>query len=336
MTEKKRHIRGTILTLAGGTAWGFSGTCGQYIFANSQMESGMLAAIRMLGAGSLLLIFCAAQMFFFHKKRNGREYGSQNIDYEKELRNIRNINNGKEEEECRRKNIFAIWRKPEDAVRLVIFAMGGLMFSQYAYLTAISHSNSGTATVFQNTGIIMIMILSCLFSRRWPKRNEVAAAIFTLTGIVLIATHGNLNGLVISGNALKWGMLAAIALVTYTLLPGKLLDTWGTPLINGYAMLMGGVVMAVKFRIWQANWNFDVDIILAITVMILFGTVISFTFYMQGVADIGPVKASMLACIEPVVATIVSALWLKTEFALMDLIGFILIIGACLLVSLRK
>lgn len=297
MTEKKRQIRGVILTLTGGAAWGFSGTCGQYIFANSQMESGILAAIRMLGAGMILLL-----LTIFTKK----------------------------------KETFCIWKHPAEAVRLVIFAIGGLMFSQFAYLTAISYSNSGTATVFQNTGIILVMILSCIFARRLPRGGEVAAAILTLIGVVLLATHGRLDGLVISGDALTWGGLAALALTTYTLLPGDLLRKWGTPLVNGFAMLIGGVVMAGSFRIWEKSWDFDLPIILALLAMVVLGTVIAFSFYLQGVSDIGPVKASMLACIEPVVATIVSALWLGTEFAPIDLCGFALIIGGCLLVSLSE
>lgn len=295
MTHKKRQIRGVILTLTGGTAWGFSGTCGQYIFANSRMESGMLAAIRMLGAGIILLLFTLL---------------------------------------TKKKETFCIWKNPAEAVRLVIFAIAGLMFSQFAYLTAISYSNSGTATVFQNTGIILVMIISCIVARRLPKGKEVTAAILTLIGVVLLATHGRLDGLVISGNALLWGGLAALALTTYTLLPGNLLKKWGTPLVSGFAMLIGGVIMAVAFRIWEKSWKFDIHIILALLVMVVFGTVISFSFYLQGVSDIGPVKASMLACIEPVVATVVSALWLETEFAPLDLLGFALIIGGCLLVSL--
>ena len=228
MTEKKRQIRGVILTLTGGAAWGFSGTCGQYIFANSQMESGMLAAIRMLGAGMILLL-----LTIFTKKQE----------------------------------TFCIWKHPAEAVRLVIFAIGGLMFSQFAYLTAISYSNSGTATVFQNTGIILVMILSCIFARRLPRGGEVAAAILTLIGVVLLATHGRLDGLVISGDALTWGGLAALALTTYTLLPGDLLRKWGTPLVNGFAMLIGGVVMAGSFRIWEKSWDFDLPIILALLAM---------------------------------------------------------------------
>ena len=236
----------------------------------------------------------------------------------------------------KKQETFCIWKHPAEAVRLVIFAIGGLMFSQFAYLTAISYSNSGTATVFQNTGIILVMILSCIFARRLPRSGEVAAAILTLIGVVLLATHGRLDGLVISGDALTWGGLAALALTTYTLLPGDLLRKWGTPLVNGFAMLIGGVVMAGSFRIWEKSWDFDLPIILALLAMVVLGTVIAFSFYLQGVSDIGPVKASMLACIEPVVATIVSALWLGTEFAPIDLCGFALIIGGCLLVSLSE
>lgn len=296
MTQRKRQIRGIVLTLTGGAAWGFSGNCGQYIFANSQIESEMLAAVRMLGAGMILLLFT-----FFSKK----------------------------------KEMFRVWKYPAEAIRLIIFAVGGLMFSQYAYLTAIRYSNSGTATVFQNTGIILVMILSCILARRLPKEREVIAAVLTLVGVVLLATHGQLDKMVVSQDALLWGGLAALALTTYTMLPGKLLETWGTPVVNGFAMLIGGIVMAVSFRIWEKSWDFEIHIVLALFVMVVFGTVLSFSFYLQGVADIGPVKASMLACIEPVVATAVSALWLGTKFAPLDFVGFTIIIGGCLLVSVQ-
>ena len=295
MSQSKRILRGTILTLVGGVAWGFSGACGQYIFANSRMDSGMLASLRMLGAGILLLLFCLI---------------------------------------TRKKEMFRIWKHPVDAFRLVLFAVGGLMFTQYAYLTAIGHSNSGTATVFQNTGVVLVMVVSCILARRLPRGKEVLAAILTIAGVFLLATHGKPGELVIAEDAFLWGALAALALVTYTMLPMGLLEKWGTPVVNGFAMLIGGMVLFVGFRVWERSWDFSMNILLALAGIILFGTLMAFTFYLQGVSDIGPMKASMLACVEPVVATIVSALWLGTEFAWIDLVGFVLIIGGCVLVSL--
>ena len=66
----------------------------------------------------------------------------------------------------------------------------------------------------------------------------------------------------------------------------------------------------------------------------MIGTALAFTLYLQGVSDIGSVKASMIACVEPVSATIISALWLKTKFTGIDIVGLISILTAVLL--LRK
>ncbi|MCD8020891.1 MAG: DMT family transporter, partial [Clostridiales bacterium] len=207
---------------------------------------------------------------------------------------------------------------------------------QFSYLNAISYSNSASATVFQNSGIIVVMFITCILGRRFPRTKEVLAAVLALSGVFLLSTHGRLDGLVISQNAFLWGMLAALAWVSYTLLPGKLLERWGTPVVNGVGMLIGGIVMGAGIKVWQQSWTFEWNIVLAIAVMIIFGTVVAFTFYLQGVADIGPVKASMLACVEPLVATILSAVWLKTEFAWIDIFGFVLIIGGCMLVSMNR
>ena len=180
------------------------------------------------------------------------------------------------------------------------------------------------------------MILSCIFARRLPRGGEVAAAILTLIGVVLLATHGRLDGLVISVTRSPGAGLAALALTTYTLLPGDLLRKWGTPLVNGFAMLIGGVVMAGSFRIWEKSWTLICTIILALLAMVVLGTVIAFSFYLQAF----PISDRS----RPVCWPALSRWWLRscrrswlgTEFAPIDLCGFALIIGGCLLVSLSE
>ncbi len=296
ITPRGRLIRGTILTVTGALAWAFSGSCSQYIFSHSEMEPGTLASVRMLTAGLILFVISLI---------------------------------------TRRKKTFAVWRQPKDALRLIVFALAGIMFSQFAYLSAISYSNSGTATVIQNTGIVLVMILTCVMARRLPIRREVVAVICTLIGIYLLATNGRPGNLVISPNALTWGLLAAVAVTIYTMLPGDLLNRWGTPVINGFAMLMGGAVMGLGVRLWEKDWHYSMPVLLAIAAMVILGTVVSFSFYLQGVADIGPLRANMLACIEPVATTVISAVWMGTRFTPIDIVGFVLIIGSCLLISFR-
>ena len=49
---------GTLLTLAGGTMWGFSGTCGQFLLQTKGLTSNWLVPVRLLSAGALLLFIC--------------------------------------------------------------------------------------------------------------------------------------------------------------------------------------------------------------------------------------------------------------------------------------
>lgn len=57
-TAKYNIKRGCILTLFGGSLWGLSGTCGQYLFQVKGLTSDWLVPIRLLTAGLLLLFIC--------------------------------------------------------------------------------------------------------------------------------------------------------------------------------------------------------------------------------------------------------------------------------------
>jgi drug/metabolite transporter (DMT)-like permease len=59
----------------------------------------------------------------------------------------------------------------------------------------------------------------------------------------------------------------------------------------------------------------------------------AFSLYMTGVRLIGPSKASLYACVEPIAATLLSAVWLKVPFQAIDLAGFGLIIATILILA---
>ena len=56
--KKDNAVRGMFLTLVGGTLWGFSGTCGQFLMQTKGVTSNWLVPIRLLLAGALLLFIC--------------------------------------------------------------------------------------------------------------------------------------------------------------------------------------------------------------------------------------------------------------------------------------
>lgn len=292
-----KTTRGTIFTLAGGMLWGLSGVCGQYLFTNYHVDSSWLTAIRMLGAGVMLGILCLVKQ---------------------------------------RKNYIEIWKHKTDRIQLLIFAIFGLLFCQYAYLTAISWSNAATATVLQYLGPVLIMILVCLRGRKLPNRPEFLAITLAVIGTFLLATHGNPSTMVLSKGGLAWGLISAVSLVCYTLLPVKIIPKWGSMVVTGYGMLIGGVVLAIAIRFFSIPVNLDVKGWLAVGGVVVLGTLVAYTIYLQGVADVGPVKASLLSSVEPVSSTIISVVWLHTKFEVIDLVGFVCIIATVFLLTKKE
>ena len=291
---KNKTLRGILCTLAGGTCWGFSGACGQFLFQEYQLDALWLTAARMLISGILLLGYLLA---------------SQPT------------------------KLKTIWQDKQDMRQLLFFALIGLLACQFTYLKAIEHTNAGTATVLQYLGPLLIMIYACVKGSRLPSKNETIAIVFALTGTFLLATHGNLHTLVISTQGLFWGIGAAIGLFFYTLIPTRIIGKFGSWVVTGYGMLIGGSCLALAIGIWQIPIHLDMAGLLALAGIILIGTLVAYTLYMQGVQDIGAVKASMLASVEPLSATLFSALWLHTSFVFMDFIGFLLIMSTVFLLA---
>ncbi len=297
MDSAKKQARGTIIALVGGCLWGLSGSCGQFLFENKGVTSQWLVPIRLLVAGLLLVLFLWA--------KNG-------------------------------KAVFAPWRNKKDALQLLIFGIFGMMLCQYSYFTAIQHSNAGTATVLQYLYPAMILCFVCLRKRIRPMKIEVAAMFLALLGTFLLATHGNLSSLAISPAALFWGGASAVFAAIYTLYPESLLEKYGAALINGWGMLIGGLVLSLFVRPWSIPVQVDAQVVLVFAVIVLFGTIAAFTLYLGGVKIVGPTKGSLYASIEPVSATVISVLWLQVAFSWIDLVGFICILSTIFLLAFAK
>lgn len=295
MTQSKSTaLRGALCTIIGGIFWGFSGTCGQYLFSTFPITSLQLTCVRLTAAGLILL----AMSFFRHRNR-----------------------------------IFAVWKDPKDAAFLVTFGIAGLMLCQYAYMTAVAFSNAATATVLQTLNLVLIMLASCITVRRRPNRVESVSLLLALLGTYLLATGGDPRHMVLSRQGLLWGLITAAAVTLYTMLSRGLLEKHDRALVTGWGMLIGGITLNLIARSWNDPLRLPLQGWLAMAVIILLGTVAAFTMFLQGIHDIGPVKSSMMASTEPVSATIFAALWLGTSFSATDLIGFLCITATIFLLA---
>lgn len=278
--------KGFLLTAIGAVCWAFSGACGQFLFDNKNVDENWLIVIRMFSASILII-----SLNFIKLKKDS----------------------------------FKIFKNKKDIIDLLAFSFLGIALCQSTYLKAISNSNAATATVIQYLGPVFIIIYVCIKYMKLPKFQEILAILFSLYGTFLLATGGDINTLKISKYGLILALLSAFGLAFYTLIPINIIRKYGIMTCLGYGMFFGSILCTILLNPFKNTPNIDLEVILGLFFIIMLGTVIAFYTYLKGVEIIGPVNASLVSCLEPVAATIFSAI-LGTEFILTDILGILLII----------
>ena len=295
--NEKSALKGTFLVAFGACCWGISGNVGQFLKNTRGFSLEWIVSCRLLIGGLLLLCYLALK----HGKK-----------------------------------VLAIWQQKQYAMGLVVFSIFGMLPAQYTYFVAIKHSNAGTATVLQYIGPVLIVIYMALRQKKLPSKIECIGVVFALFGTFLLATNDNVHTLALSPQALFWGITSAFALAVYTVQPKQLLEKWDASFVIGWGMFLAGIVITPLHPIVSFEGVMDATAVIAMIFILLFGTILAFCCYLSGVAVVGATKGSLIACLEPLAATVVSIVWLKETFTWIDLIGFAFIVATVGMLSLKK
>ena len=210
MKQHHRMALGYCITILGGICWAIGGACGQTLFEQNRITSDWVVPIRLLLAGTLLVLFSALSG----------------------------------------KHPMAVWKDKKNYPPLIAFGLIGSALCQYGYYTSIQYSNAAFATVLSYTAPVMILVYTVVKERRAPRGYELAAVLLVALGAFSCATQFKLGALHIAPLALIWGLLSAVAFAFYTITPQKLIQEYSLLPIVGWGMILGGIVLALLCRPW--------------------------------------------------------------------------------------
>ena len=299
--ERSRFVRGVVSTLAGAISWGASGTCVQYLFAHSSIDSLLLTSFRQIGAG---IVFLAVLL----------------------LR--------------QRPQLRAMFADSDTRRRLLIFGTAGLFLNSALYATTISYTNAGTATVLQSLNVPMVLALACILERRLPRRLEIAALVCAALATFLIATGGDPSTLSLPLLGLLFGVATAAASVFYTTYPKPLFERWGSFATTGVGMAVAGISGLAFWTITRGLSSgfpaLGIDCWAVLGIASFVGTFGAYGLFLHGISIVGPVRGNMLGAAEPVSATVLTAVVLGTAFSWADWAGLVLMVATIILVTLQS
>jgi len=289
---------GLFMIITGATLWGLSGPVIQWFFQHTTISSIDFLVIRLLLAGAFILCFLLTKT----------------------------------------QKIFRIWLHPRHLLQLIIFSILGMLGAQYAFIETVHISNAVTATLFQFLGPVLITIYVAVQHKKLPSIMQVLAIVSALTGTYFIITNGSAQNIVLSKEAILFGVLTAIGFAFYTLHPASLIKQWGTTLIIGWGMLIGGLALFIcnlSFEWKQLSQTFTLQTFSMLILIIVSGT-LSFLLYIGSLKYLSATETSILSSIEPLVAAIVSITWLKESFGAYQLLGGVCIVIAVIFLTMPE
>ena len=294
--ETKIKLRGMTLASLASSLWAVSGISGEILFKKFNFSSDWLVSTRTLISGILLFLI----VIFIEKK-----------------------------------SILRPLKNKIDCAGIILFGTAGMYLVQYTYFKTIELSNISFATILQFTAPFFIFIYESIKNKKVPAVSTVILLLMTILGVIFIATKGNFSNLSVSLEALLLGIISAIMIAFYSTYPKKLLKKYGSITVVGWGMIVGSIISNVIHPIWKIEGDVNMQSIIQVIVVVILGTYIAYLIYIASLNYISSSLAGILTAFEPVLAAILSVVFLGLKFSFIELIGFLLVFVSIFILEKR-
>jgi drug/metabolite transporter (DMT)-like permease len=209
------------------------------------------------------------------------------------------------------------WQK-NDVIRLFAASLLMVTLTYGPLYWGMRYVSSGTAGVLEMslTPLALLGFGIALGQERWRWISAIAMALGIAGLCVLFAPSIRANegagALSIVGFfAVAW---AAVSYAWGSVLARPLIERYGSGVLSGATMLIGGAALLMGSLGWEphsagsleAFWGWPAT--LGWLFLLLFGSLIGYSLYMQLLRDLGPAKAGSFAFVSPIIAVLVGVI----------------------------
>ena len=294
---QKNIFKGTIYSLLSGLIWGICGILGEYFFSHYQVSSGWITSMRLLVAGSFVIVLSSIKLRF---------------------------------------QLFEIWKNRNNYLPFLAYAILGIFSVQYFFYLCVEYSNATTATILQFISPVFILFYNRIIYKKKASKSAIFYVLVAMVGVFLMATKGDLSKLSITPLALLTGLLSALGVMFNVILPQRFAKKYGFVPTVGWGMIIAGIFSNFIYPVYKISFQVDaISICICLTIAFL-GTAFAFFLSMKAVSLVSPLVVSVVSASEPLSSAILSVLFLGLVLDGYLLLAMILIIIPMIFLSIEE
>ena len=228
---------------------------------------------------------------------------------------------------------------PKDIWLFALIGITSILTMSSTYFESIKRSSLTIASILLYTAPIMVTVLSALLYKEKLTLKKIFSLIGAILGIILISGFDSTSSLTTLG--LVFGLLSGFSYALYSIIGKYILKKYPPQTVSTYAFIFAsiGAVFLCDIPAMATKASGTTDLLFTILIMAGCGTItaaIPYTLYTYGLKYVPAGKASILACVEPLTATIIGISFYGDKLGLSSGLGIVLIIGAVTALSIQK
>ncbi|MBK5246855.1 MAG: EamA family transporter [Peptostreptococcaceae bacterium] len=220
----------------------------------------------------------------------------------------------------------------------MFFGTGIISFAFFnvCYFIAVDKTGLSVASVLLYTAPGFVFVLSIIVFKEKITRVKMLALCLAFFGCLLVSGVLQKTDVSLDFSGIMIGILAGFGYGLYSIF-GKIALSKYDPLTVTFYTFVFGFFGAMPFaKITEipsmiTSGTIALNIILLAVVI----TTVPFALYTKGLSKVEPSKASILATIEPVVATVLGMILFSEEMTFIKFLGITFVISASIIISLN-
>lgn len=219
----------------------------------------------------------------------------------------------------------------------LFYGIAAILSTYVFYALAIEHLSSAMAAILLYTAPAFVILFSRIFYEEPITKVKAAALCLTFCGSFLVVRGYDISSLRLNGLGILFGLLSGVSYAMLTVIGRKGLQKY-EPMANTF---LPTILTAVIFLGIVPPWTISVPN-MAVAVCFLgvgiIGSVLPYFFYLKGLGEgLDGGSASILANIEPLVATLCGVVFFHDPLEIWQVLGIaVTLYGAVLPVVPKK
>ena len=225
---------------------------------------------------------------------------------------------------------------------LVAFGLVGVALVQWLYFVSIEHLPVGVALLIQFTAPLFVALFARVVYKEQVRGRIWVAVALCIAGLGLVVEIW--TGVAFSTVGVAAALAGALSLTAYLLMAERERRHRDAASLSFYGFLFAAMLWAVIQPLWKFPWStlgesvslqgnladHTAPVWLLVGFIVVIGTFVTFSLLTGSLRHISATRASIVASLEPVVATVIAWAWLGESFGPTQLVGGVIVIAGIL------